>query len=324
MNLPRTYQNQTILFAALDWGYGHLTRSIPIIRFLLTNNRIIFCGTQNQIHFILNEFPQIETELIQGYDIQLSSAQSTYVQIVKQSRKFIHAIKKEHYQLRDLCQKYAVDLIISDNRYGFRHPSIHSIIMTHQVQLKVPTFKKSVNRLVLKYINRFSECWIPDDIHINLSGELSRTHLLKIPHHFIGILSRFHSDKTKQINYKYTAIISGPYPENELFLWQIKELFEAYPHLQLAIVSPIDLKMDESHIHLFYNPSSSELNDILNESDTVISRSGYTTIMELFSLNKKGILIPTKGQYEQEYLAKHLQSKHAFKFKKNTKNLFLD
>lgn len=49
-----------------------------------------------------------------------------------------------------------------------------------------------------------------------------------------------------------------------------------------------------------------ELQDVLNRSELVISRSGYTTIMDLSILEKKAFFIPTPGQYEQEYLAKRL------------------
>jgi len=57
----------------------------------------------------------------------------------------------------------------------------------------------------------------------------------------------------------------------------------------------------------FYNHlSTNELNEEIERADWVISRSGYSTIMELAKLQKKSILIPTPGQTEQEYLAKFL------------------
>ncbi len=52
---------------------------------------------------------------------------------------------------------------------------------------------------------------------------------------------------------------------------------------------------------------SDELEKAINESEIVISRSGYTTIMDLAVLEKKAFFIPTPGQYEQEYLAKRLK-----------------
>jgi len=42
----------------------------------------------------------------------------------------------------------------------------------------------------------------------------------------------------------------------------------------------------------------------------VVSRSGYSTIMDLKALKKKAFLIPTPGQGEQLYLAKYLKSKN--------------
>jgi UDP-N-acetylglucosamine:LPS N-acetylglucosamine transferase len=53
--------------------------------------------------------------------------------------------------------------------------------------------------------------------------------------------------------------------------------------------------------------NSTELEQAFNESEMVLCRSGYTTIMDLAQLRKKAFFIPTPGQYEQEYLAKKLK-----------------
>ena len=58
--------------------------------------------------------------------------------------------------------------------------------------------------------------------------------------------------------------------------------------------------------------SSGELNEAIEQSVMVISRSGYTTIMDLVKLGKKAILVPTPGQTEQEYLAAHLLQQKMF------------
>lgn len=55
--------------------------------------------------------------------------------------------------------------------------------------------------------------------------------------------------------------------------------------------------------------NSAELEMAFNQSKLVLSRSGYTTIMDLAKLGKKAFFIPTPGQYEQEYLAKKLKKK---------------
>ncbi len=53
--------------------------------------------------------------------------------------------------------------------------------------------------------------------------------------------------------------------------------------------------------------TSLQLEHTLNSSRLIVSRSGYTTLMDLAKLNKHAFFIPTPGQYEQEYLAKRLK-----------------
>lgn len=62
--------------------------------------------------------------------------------------------------------------------------------------------------------------------------------------------------------------------------------------------------------------TTDELETAFNESEMVLCRSGYTTIMDLAQLGKKAFFIPTPGQYEQEYLAKKLQKEGLVPFSK--------
>ena len=62
--------------------------------------------------------------------------------------------------------------------------------------------------------------------------------------------------------------------------------------------------------------NSRQLEQTFNESEIVLCRSGYTTIMDLIKLEKKAFFIPTPGQYEQEYLAKKLKEEGLVPFAK--------
>jgi UDP-N-acetylglucosamine:LPS N-acetylglucosamine transferase len=63
----------------------------------------------------------------------------------------------------------------------------------------------------------------------------------------------------------------------------------------------------------FYNHLPAlKMKEMIESSDCVITRSGYTTIMELVSLNCSALIIPTPGQTEQEYLAEYLSEKGWF------------
>lgn len=309
MNPIQRINNKTILLSPLDWGFGHTTRCVSIIRdLLLNNNDVIFAGNNSQISFITKEFPLIKTEFIDGYNVYLSSEKSTYFQIANQSVKILKAIKHETKWVKNHISKHKIDLIISDNRYGFRHHNIESIFLGHQLNIELPLFKRLINKKLANHINQFNTCWIPDDEKLNLTGLLSNTDLLKIPFKYIGLLSRF-THKETPMKYDYLFLVSGPHPENTLFLSQIEYQIKN-KHKRFAIVSSVISKNKNSNCAYFHLPSSKELNQLLNESNLVISKAGYTTIMELVALNKKTILTPTKGQFEQEYLAKHIQIKN--------------
>ncbi|HIP37589.1 MAG TPA: hypothetical protein EYG85_12130 [Crocinitomix sp.] len=295
-------KNKVILFSALDWGFGHTTRCVSLIQHLLAHsNQIIFAGNTTQIAFIKKEFPLVKTEFIKGYNIRLSSKKSTYVQILNQLFKIYNAIKKEQKWVENFITKHSVNVIISDNRYGFRNPAIKSIFMGHQLNIYVPNFRKFVNKKLSKYVNRFDKCWIVDDKQHHLAGDLSNPMYLTIPFEYIGLLNRF-KPKQQNLTYDYLVIVSGAEPENTIFLKEVELLFKI-TNQNIAIVSTTTSDNNIKNATYFYYPTTKELDQLISQSKIVISKAGYTTLMEMVALNKLCYLIPTKGQYEQQYLS---------------------
>jgi len=54
------------------------------------------------------------------------------------------------------------------------------------------------------------------------------------------------------------------------------------------------------------------LNDLINKSEILIMRSGYSSIMDLNKLERNAVLVPTPGQTEQIYLAERLMKENLF------------
>jgi UDP:flavonoid glycosyltransferase YjiC (YdhE family) len=297
---PTNLTNKRILIAALDWGMGHTTRLVALLKQLLAQeNQLIFTGNPAQCQFIKAEFPEIELAELSGYEIHLDSKKSTYWQLFQQGFKVKKAIKAEKEWLAKFVTKNKVDLIISDNRYGFFHPKIKSILVTHQLNLQIPYFRRMVNRNLRRMIEKFDVCWVPDTENRWLSGELSHTKL-KIPLVYIGILNRFQKLQLP-INFDYLVILSGPEPEKTNFKQELLKQLSATP----SSVCIVGAQVTGYPCHS--NPTTTELAELIAKSDTVISRAGYTTLMEMVDLNKQAILIPTKGQYEQVYLANYVK-----------------
>lgn len=296
--VPENIKGKTVLIAALDWGMGHTTRCVSIVRdLLLQGNQVTFAGNKKQLTFIRRDFPKINTVELNGYNISFNSKKNTYTQLLGQLLKFKKSVKDEKTWLQNYVRANQVDYIISDNRYGFYHPDISSIFITHQLQLQVPYFKKRANKIIRKYIEYFDYCWIPDVETNRYAGKLS-SGSLSIPIHYLGLLNRFQKHEAEK-EYGALIILSGPEPERTNFLNYIVNKVELIAEGDIAFVGA-DLG-DE--FDSFPNPTSKELELLIARSSKVISRAGYTTIMEMVGLEKEAMLFPAKGQYEQEYLA---------------------
>lgn len=300
--LPEDIKDKTVIVAPLDWGMGHLTRCLPIVQmFLKENCQVVFAGTEFQCDWMKKECPLIVTEKIEGYRIRLDTEKSTYWQMLIQSAKMLASIKNESQIADSLSKKHKADFIVSDNRYGFKADSTYNIFLTHQLSPPIPKLRVAVTKKIVKWVNQFDECWIQDLKEDKLCPDLNEVEL-EIPKNFIGWSNRF-SKIECTIEFKFCFIASGPEPQLTLFCEKIEELLEKSGY-SYQLVVPGDMGFKNQNI----NPSTDELNAIINKSEIIISRAGYTTIMELLSLSKKSILVPTPGQFEQEYLAKNTKN----------------
>lgn len=323
INMTR-FAGKKLLIAPLDWGLGHATRCIPIIKDLIANNcNIWLAGEGAQEKLLRKEFPDLSFLPLKGYNIRFPGSGAA-VKILFRVPKILRTIKDENTWLKEQVTKYDFDGVISDNRYGLYHDKIFSVFITHQLTIKSPFGKWSESILQqwnYKFINRFNECWVPDEEgKDNLAGDLSHPEKLPgIPIKYIGALSRFvpkdsygESIEGEEIKNHLLIILSGPEPQRSL-LEEI--IINEIAHYNGSATIVRGLPNEESIIPstntiCFHNHlDSKSLNDEMNKASFVISRSGYSTIMDIIKLKKKSILIPTPGQSEQEYLANYLSGK---------------
>ncbi|MCB0536951.1 MAG: glycosyltransferase, partial [Bacteroidetes bacterium] len=210
---------QTILFAILNWGLGHATRSIPLINYLLKKQyKLIICSDGDALALLQKEFPHLIFEKTPAYNASYTKNKNQlFIHLAKQIPHFIKIIKEENRLCEKLIEKHQANFIISDNRYGFYNKNIHSALICHQLRLLFPQsrlFENMVNASYINFLKPFSEIWIPDIAPPkNLSGRMSQTNLKNT--HYIGIDSRFIKTKpTESIN--ILAVISGPEPQRTL------------------------------------------------------------------------------------------------------------
>ena len=300
-----------ILIAPLNWGIGHATRCIPIIENLTKNNFEVLIATSGRpLQLLQEEFPHIESVEFKDYSINYSNYLPMSINILIQIPKLFLAIKKEHKVLNKIIKSQKIDGVISDNRYGLYTKKVPCIFVTHQLQIKSPILQTIIQKINYKFISKFKECWIIDDESNNLAGSLSKPKYIPKKSKYIGILSRFKKLKILK-KYKLIAIVSGPEPQRTIFEKKLIEVMQKSKEKMLIVLGKPESyetkKINNLTIKSFLN--SNELNIAIQSSELIISRSGYSTIMDLQKLEKKAVFVPTPGQTEQEFLANYLKEK---------------
>jgi UDP-N-acetylglucosamine transferase subunit ALG13 len=316
--LPRKYR---ILVAPLDWGLGHATRCIPIIREFIANDCDVWlAGERAQETLLRSEFPDLSFLSLPGYNVNYSKNSAGLLwKLILQMPGIISSIRTEHKWLQQAVRNHQFDAVVSDNRFGLYHRLVPSIFITHQLAVKSPLGKwneRMVQRWNYSYISRFAECWVPDLAgENNLAGELS--HPAIKPHtglRYIDPVSRFEKKEPCEIKDQLLFILSGPEPQRSILENKIIDEISHYPGTATIVrgLPSLQSVIPSTGMIKFYNHlSTKELNEEMEKADWVISRSGYSTVMDLARLEKKSILIPTPGQTEQKYLAESLYQKQA-------------
>ena len=312
-----------ILISPLNWGFGHAGRMIPLaLELKKRGHEITFGVDKGLIHALEKDLIDIIIIPIPGIRVRYSRVVPQYLCIFLQLPLLIISAFREHAALKRIVSKLKPDIVISDNRFGFFHSDVYSVFVTHQLRIAFPRFLRFLEPVAVwlnrQIISRYDMCLVPDyPGKVNLSGRLS--HDVKLPENvfYTGPLSRFRiADKGETImnlppRY-YCLILSGPEPQRSLLFKKVSSVLQGI-HLVVLSGTPLisDLK-DRHGITVITNPDTATMRHAITGSKTVISRAGYTSVMELVSLGKGGVIIPTPGQTEQEYLGQYLNGRYGF------------
>lgn len=303
-----------ILMAPLNWGLGHATRCIPIIHGLITNGfEPIIASDGMALELLQKEFPELQSFELPSYNIKYSTkGYFLKLRLLKDSPKVINAIKVENKVVQRFVASNDIKGIISDNRLGVYCKDIPSVFITHQLQVLSGSTTWLSTKMHQNIINRFDECWVPDSVGSpNLSGKLGHPSYLNSRVKYIGPLSQFKKLNTEKL-YDIMVLLSGPEPQRSLLEEKLLVEFKKFLGKVLFVKGIIEKDQITEHIGNMTVCNfliGAELEQALNASELILSRSGYTTIMDLSKLGKKAYFIPTPGQFEQEYLAKRLTEK---------------
>ena len=299
-----------ILVAPLDWGIGHATRCIPIINTLISSDfEVILAADSRPLHLLSDEFPQLEMIRLEGYNIKYPKYLPMIISMIFQIPKLLWNIKKENTAIKEIIKEFRIDGIISDNRFGLYSEQVPCVFITHQLEIKTPYFTESIRSFNYKYINKYTACWVMDDQKINLAGNLSKPTTLPNNTHYIGILSRFEKQEIMK-KYDFLAIVSGPEPQRTILENGLVKALQNREEKSLIVLGKPEVNTINQigNLTIKSHLDAKDLNTAISQSELIICRSGYSTVMDLAKLRRKAIFIPTPGQTEQEYLANNFKN----------------
>lgn len=300
-----------VFVAVLDWGLGHASRSVQLIRILKELDFQVIAGTSGAARYLLErEIPGLTIIDLPPYHPVYGSNRVTVVSMLLQMPKFLRAIRMEHDLLQNIIQSHNINLVISDNRYGCWSERTPSIMLTHQLRIIMPSHLRwlsgIVNRVNRHFIKKFSCCWIPD-VKSGVTGKMTKD--AGVEGTYIGYLSRFEKSSGDRISdsHEVVVVLSGPEPLRTRFEKKlVAQLGQSGKKALLVRGVPGDHTHQVGNLTITDFLNAETLISTLRHSDTVIARCGYSTIMDFAALGLGAVLVPTPGQPEQEYLAQQL------------------
>lgn len=311
-----------ILFAALNWGMGHASRSVPLIRALTEQGvQVSLASDGVAAELLRKEFPNLELHELPGYKVNYPS-RNIYLNVLRSAFSIMLAIRREQLWLRRLHRQLPMDAVISDNRYGIRLKGVPSVLITHQLRLygQWPWANRIGEFFIRLWIKRYDEVWIPDwQGSDSLTGGMAEWNYSKPSRYYLGPLSRFKPIQPATVRDRdIIAILSGPEPQRSHFERSIREQIAGIPGHHLLIRGTRDKAPADwpapPNLEIMDLLPAEELQHWIARSKMQVSRSGYSTVMDLVHSGLPALMVATPGQFEQEFLCTFLREKGPWAF----------
>lgn len=330
-----------ILVAPLNWGLGHASRCVPLIRRLLDEgHEVVIGGDGVSFTLLRKQFPKLKYVHLAPLNLRYSPNGRQIWAIIKSIPQLTVWTFKDHLLLKAILREEHFDQVISDNRFGLYNKNVESIFITHQLHVMMPKGWRWSERLVSRFYaciyTRFNKVWVPDydDFDRSLAGELSHPRKFIVTNkpieiRYIGTLSRFaliRQQGPKTDSYDVVAVLSGLEPQRTILEQEIIARYrgkEARVLIVQGLIHSPNTRIKRGNVTVVPHMGDEELTQAFLGAKHIIARSGYSTIMDLEALgilnNQSSVinhnleLIPTPGQPEQEYLAAYISQKNAEK-----------
>lgn len=316
-----------ILYGVYHWGLGHATRSLGLIRALIERG--------DAVTIVVAPGPGmrlLQSELgdaCEFYPFRDTPAPFSrypaifYLRMTAAMPWVLAGYRREHRLADKLVAERHFDCVVSDSRLGLWSQAVPSYCIFHSIHQRVPFFSHFTERFVERgqrdLLKGFTKVLIPDvEENGGLSGWLGHDPVFDWGEGrlvYIGPLSSVpRMDVEQDIDVFFS--VSGIEPQRGL-LEQL--VLQALPKLSGKIVVTLGRPKDGGECRevagatVYGYLDRKHQAEMLNRAKLVMTRSGYTTLMELAGIGRRALFVATPGQSEQEYLAEfHRERGHVW------------
>jgi len=286
---------------------------------------VIIAADEGPLAFLQKEFPDYDFIKFPGFSPKYSRSNTQVFKMMAAFPGALRDFRRDHKTVESIVKNHNIDMVISDNRFGCWSKTVHSVFITHQLHIQVPKIWEwttpIINLFNNSYIKKYDEVWVPDvENEPSLGGKLSHPAIRGVETKYIGHLSRFSIDNQNVIEKtnKFLVILSGPEPQRTMFedivLKQAKNIKDNILILRAKPDSNDLLGDIPENVSMFNHVDDDMFVKLVNSAEIIICRGGYSSLMDLAALDRTAYLVPTPGQTEQEYLAKHLSKTLGWKW----------
>lgn len=285
-----------VLFAVLNWGIGHATRSTVIIEALLKENHQVFIFSNGKALRFLQERYGDNCVYINGAStLNYNYTNSNTITYASIAYNLYKAAKHDTKLLKKHIKTDAYQLLINDCRPLYINKlGIKSYLINHQLKPNWPFLKNIVQKRFIKWQNKFTAVWIPDFDNSLFSNELSKEPAIKNKK-WLGPLSRFNFFYgNENLNHtKQKHLLFYGYKRSEIDDSTYKKLNEVFNKISFLDTEKASARPDETIIKN------------VQQANCIISKPGYSSIMELYNCPATVVLIDKAWHAEQHYLYEH-------------------
>ena len=303
-----------IAFGVCSLGIGHATRSSPIISKLMSEgHEVVLISYSRAAELLRREFPEAKMYEIPDFPIEYPREAHQFIPyFFTHANKIARFMIKSHKVFLRIHEREKFDLIISDSRFDIFHRNVPSYLIIHQLRIMVPMASiRFGTEIYTRYISRFfNKLIVPDFQENSLSGRMSHGMRLiereKIE--YVGPLSQFRKrDLPRDLDVLIS--ISGPEPQRTIFEERVMSSLDSINGNVAVTLGRPEREGERARENVYHFLTREDREVLMNRAKLLISRSGYSTIMDLYVVGGKAMFVPTPGQPEQEYLARYLEER---------------